>query len=362
MGSAALILIWILSRRANRRPHSVATVVLLMGTVLGFSAQSQMGSRRPGEESLKSQREEEVSKALSGRFEALLESGDRAVQETRTLLTDPGSPNLQEELSRIRRRWGVTALAVYDADGQPQGWVGVHRGRMPRAIRRAETPYAFGGGPLFRYLYFTATAPEGDGTAVAAILLQGNLPGGLEGSGFASQFRRETGFPIQILSPDRVEGPAVWDLLWAGDPLLSVSLEELEPGELWAPRVRFWVRAIGFLALLAWGVLATGGRGLWQNRLGASTSLLLLAFLLPAQKLWPGVGLTSPAQFLLPGPFTATLGQLLGVLVALGLLCALFPLKKVAGVGPFVGAAVISLAFPILEAVFREGPSPALLS
>ncbi|TFH66431.1 MAG: hypothetical protein E4G90_03605, partial [Gemmatimonadales bacterium] len=97
----------------------MATVVLLMGTVLGFSAQSQMGSRRPGEESLKSQREEEVSKALSGRFEALLESGDRAVQETRTLLTDPGSPNLQEELSRIRRRWGVTALAVYDADGQP---------------------------------------------------------------------------------------------------------------------------------------------------------------------------------------------------------------------------------------------------
>ncbi|MCJ7630090.1 MAG: hypothetical protein MUO50_17080, partial [Longimicrobiales bacterium] len=50
------------------------------------------------------------------------------------------------------------------------------------------------------------------------------------------------------------------------------------------------------------------------------------------------------------------------VLVALGLLCALFPLRKVPGVGPFVGAAVISSAFPILEAIFKEGPSPALLS
>ncbi|MFH1764945.1 MAG: ATP-binding protein [Gemmatimonadota bacterium] len=362
LGSAGFILTWILFRRSNQRTHTAAAVFLLMGTVLGFSAQSQMGSRRPGEANLRSQREEEVSKALSGRFEALLESGDRAVQETRNLLTDPAPQDLQEELSRIRRRWSVTALAVYESDGRLRGWVGVHRGQMPRAIRRAETPYAFGGGPLFRYLYFTATAPDGDETAVAAILLQGNLPGGLEGSGFASQFRRDTGFPIQILSPDRVEGPAVWDLLWAGQPLLSVSLEELEPGELWAPRVRFWVRVVGFLALLAWGVLATGGKGFWRHRAGASTSLLLMAFLLPAQKLWPGVVLTSPAQFLLPGPFPATLGQLLGVLVALALLCGLFPLKKVAWMGPIVGAATISLAFPILEAIFRQGPSPALLS
>ncbi len=154
----------------------------------------------------------------------------------------------------------------------------------------------------------------------------------------------------------------MWDLRWAGDPLLSVSLEELEPGELWAPRVRFWVRVVGLLGSPGLGSPGHGGKGLWRNRLGASTSLLLLAFLLPAQRLWPGVGLTSPAQFLLPGPFTATLGQLLGILVALGLLCALFPLKKVVGVGPFVGAAFLSLAFPILEAIFREGPSPALLS
>jgi two-component system nitrogen regulation sensor histidine kinase NtrY len=360
--SAGFILAWSLFHRRSRRLHSVAAVFLLVGTVLGFTAQSQLGNRQPGEESLRNRREERAAMDLERRFEALLDSGDRAVQETRALLADPGSRDLQEELDRIRRSWGVTALAVYDVNGQLRGWVGVHRGQMPRAIRRAETPYAFGGGPLFRYLYFTATAPDGAGTAVAAALLQANLPGGLEGSGFATRFRRETGFSIQILSPDRIESSAVLEVGWADEPLLGVSLEELEPEELWAPRVRFWVRTVGLFALLAWGLLAAGGRALPRHRFGASASLLLVALLIPAQQLWPGMGFTSPAQFLLPGPFRATLGQVLSFLVALGLLCGLFPLKKVAWVGPLVSAAFISVAFPLLEAVFRQGPSPALLS
>jgi len=360
--SAGFILAWTLLGKPGRRLHSVAAIFLLVGTLLGFFAQSQLGSDEPGGESLWSQREEEISSDLSRRFEAILDSGDRAVQETRALLTELGSRDLQEELSRIRRRWGVTALAVYDARGRPQGWVGVHRGRMPEAIRRAETPYAFAGGPLFRYLYFTATAPDGEGTAMAAILLQANLPGGLEGSGFASRFRRDTGVPIHILPPDRVRERAVLDLGWEDEPLLSVELEELGPEESWAPRVRYWVRIIGLFALLAWGLLVTGGRGLPRNGSGASASLLLVALLLPAHQLWPGAGLTSPAHFLLPGPFPGTLGQVLGVLVALGLLFGIFPLKKVARAGPFGSAAMIAVAFPILEAVFRQGPSPALLS
>jgi len=360
--SAGSILAWTLFGKPSRRLHSVAALFLLVGTLLGFFAQSQLGSPESGGESLWGQREEEVSSALSRRFETLLESGDRAVQEARGLLTDLGSRDLQRELSRIRQSWGATALAVYDAQGRPQGWVGVHRGRMPNSIRRAEASYAFGGGPLFRYLYFTATAPDGEGTAVAAILLQANLPGGLEGAGFVSEFRRDTGVPIRILPPDRVTGSVVWDLRWAGEPLLSVALEQLEPEELWAPRVRYWMRIIGLFLLLAWGLLVTGGKGLPRHGSGASISLLLVALLLPAQLLWPGVGLTSPAQFLLPGPFQGTLGQVVAFLVALGILCGLFPLKKVAWVGPFVSAAMITVAFPLLEAGFRRGPSPALLS
>jgi len=66
--SAGFILAWSLFHKPSRRLHSVAAVFLLVGTVLGFSAQSQLGSRQPGEESLRSQREEQVSRALSRRF------------------------------------------------------------------------------------------------------------------------------------------------------------------------------------------------------------------------------------------------------------------------------------------------------
>jgi len=329
---------------------------------LGFLGQGQLKSPEPGEASLSSQREEEASRILTARFEALLDSGDRAVQEVRSLLMEPGPRDLQEELSRIRRRWNVTALAVYDADGHPQGWVGVHRGQVPPAIRRAEAPYIFTSGPLFRYFYFTATAPEDGGTAVAAVLLQANLPGGLEGAGFAARFLQDTGIPIQILPPDRVTGTGVWDLRWGGEPLVSVKLEELDPEEFWGPKVRFWVRAIGLFALLAWGLLAIGGRGTPLHKLAAVTSLLLAALLLPAEQVWPGIALTSPAQFLLPGPLPGTLGQLLGILVALGVLCGLFPSRRLESVGPFLTAIAVGASFPLLGAYFGRGPSAALLS
>jgi signal transduction histidine kinase len=195
------------------------------------------------------------------------------------------------------------------------------------------------------------------------VLLQANLPVGLEGSGFASRFERDTGIPIQILPPARASAErAVLDLGWANDPLLSVEMSELEPKELWASRVRVWARAVGLFAILAWGLLAVGTRGFPGHRLGAGLSLLGVALLLPAHHLWLAVGLYSPAQFLLPGPFEVSLGQLLGVLVALGLLCGLFPLKRVAWAGAFSVSAALALTFPLLEAFVRRGPSAALLS
>jgi hypothetical protein len=168
---------------------------------------------------------------------------------------------------------------------------------------------------------------------VAAVLLQANLPAGLEGGGFVSRFRRDTGFPIRILPPERLTGPAVWDLSWAGEPLLSVSLDELGLQEFWVPRVRFWVRMMVLLAIATWILLVVGGKDLPGLRAGASTSLILMATLLPAREFWAGPQLTSPAQFLLPLPLGGTLGHLLGITLALGLLWGLFPLRR----RPWVG-------------------------
>jgi len=304
-----------------------------------------------------------VYDALSQRFEALLEAGDGAVQQTLSALTRDPPADLQGELSRIRHQRGITALAVYDPEGQLRAWVGVHRGQVPLEVRHAESRYSFAGGPLFRYLYFAEAAPDGAGTAVAAILLQANLPAGLEGSGFASRFRRDTGVPIRILPPERVSGQAVvWDLGWEGKPLLSVALEDLDPEEFLAPRVRFWVRVLSLAAVLAWGLLAVGGRGRPYYAPTTAASIILVSLLVPAERLWPGLGLTSPAQFLLPGPLEVTLGQMLNLLLAVVALCGMFPVKTVRWMGPVRSAVLVGGCFPLLEGFLRAGPSEALLS
>ena len=187
----------------------------------------------------------------------------------------------------------------------------------------------------------------------------------MEGGGFVSRFRRETGFPIRILSPDLSTeweaGSVDWDLRWGGERLLSVSLEELGPQDYWAPRIRFWVRAVTLTVLLAWGFMVLGGRGLPGHRVAAPVALLFAAILIPSSGLWPGGQLASPSQFLLP-PFGGNLGQLLEVLMALALLCGLFPLGGSGRVGPAMSAALVTLGFPVLDLWFKQAPSPALLS
>jgi two-component system, NtrC family, nitrogen regulation sensor histidine kinase NtrY len=362
LGPAASVLAWVVLRPSRRPVHGGAALALLVGTLAGFSAQRQVDGWGSSVGDPSSLREEQVSSALSRRFEVLLDSGDRAAREALALLESAVPEDVQRGLSRVRRRRGVTALALYDGGGGLKAWVGVHRGQVPRAIRTGETPYLFAGGPLFRYLYFTARDPDGGGTAVAAVLLQTNLPAGLEGGGFVSRFRRDTGYPIRILPPERVTGPAVWDLRWAGEPLLSVALDETGLQDYRAPRVRFWVRMMVLLAIATWILLVAGGRDLSGVRAGASASLLLVATLLPTPDLWPGPHLASPAQFLLPLPLGGTLGHLLGIALALGVLCGLFPPKRRPQLGPVATGAAVGLAFPLLDALIRLGPSPALLS
>ncbi len=360
--TAGFFLVWAVRYRVSKRLQTGAALLVLGGTVLGFGAQNQLWSSGRGREDPWTRRADQVSRALAERFETVLESGEGAVQDILSVV-EGGGPVRHDELSRIRRKWSVSALAVYDPEGLPLAWVGVHRGRVPGSIRRAETPYAFAGGPLFRYLYFTAPLPGPGGTAVAAVLLQANLPAGLEGSGLASRFERETGVPIQILPPHRVAPErAVLDLGWENDPLLSVEMAGLDPEAVRTPRARFWARSLGLFALLAWCLLAIGTKGLQGHRVGAGTALLALAVLIPAERVWPVLALSSPAQFLLPGPLQVSLGQLLTVLVALGVLSGLFPPRPRAWAGPRLAAIAVALMFPLLEGLVREGSSAALLA
>ena len=362
--SAAASLVWVLKGRPGQVLISAAALILLVGTIsgFGFHLQDRRTVQDPAATQLPS--EDRVKRALDRGLEDVLESGDRAMEEAVDLLADFEGTDLQESLSRIRRRKGVTALSVYDPEGSPVAWVGVHRGPVPLEIRRGEALYAFGGGPLFRYLYFTAPDPRGGGTVVAAVLLQTNLPAGLEEGGFAARFQRRTGVPIQILPPDRVEGPISGGLLLEGEPFLSVARGVVDPELQWRESVGFWVRGMALLSLLGWGLLVFGGKGIPGWTFGAGATLLALSLLLPVEGFWPGEGFTSPAHFLLP-VVGWPLGKLLGVLLAGGLLCSLLyrtPRWASGQTGALMGAVGVGVGFPTVGFLFRSSASPSLFS
>ncbi len=359
---SAGLLAWAIKGQPARPLLSASAILLLVGTILGFGLHLQNGPSDPtGPGSGSTVSQDRIASALTQRLYDLLDSGDRAIQETLDFLSDVASGDLQKELSRIRRRKGVTALVVYDSQGRPEAWVGVHRGPVPPEIRTAEASYAFGGGPLFRYLYFTAPAPRGGGTVVAAVLLQTNLPAGLEEGGFAARFERETGIPIQILPPDRVQGTTIVSLDWEDQSLLSVVPGALDPERLWGERIGLWVRLTALLGILIWVVLVLGGRGIPRWRVVGGATLLVLALILPVHGFWPGDGLTSPAHYFLP-LLGWPLGKLLGVLLAMALLCGLVPGYLVGKVGVVPGAVVVALAYPLLTSVYEMGASPSLFS
>lgn len=365
---AAGVLAWILWGRAERAVLAGTTLLLIFGALLGFSFHLRELSVNRVDREGPGALADRIDSILRRRFESILDAGDRAVQESLDLLASAGEEELQQGLSRIRRRKGVTALAVYDQQARPRAWVGVHRGPVPQEVRRADPRYAFSGGPLFRYLYFTARDPGTGGTVVAAILLQTNLPAGLEEAGFAARFEKETGVPIRILPPERAQGSVPWLASWEGEPFLYVEPGIVDPEDLWADRMGFWIRSFAFLAILTWVGLFIGGRGIpgWIP-LGGGI-LLILTLVLPVRGLWPGEGLASPGHFLVTG-LGWPLGRLLGVLLAFGLLLALGQLRR--GVllaregrdrSPLWGLLLVAAGYPLLDLLFRTSASDTLFS
>lgn len=360
----------VLAAGAGRRralPFRAGGLCLLLGTLAGFAASSAGGVRGAAWTDW-TRREEELSHVLSRRFDDLLRKGERAVEAASVLLAEGREGDLSRGLSRIRRGSRMAALAVYGPDGELRSWVGVHRGQVPPDVRRGERRYAFGGGPLFRYLYFTQRMPEREGTLVAAALLQAEVPGHWEGGGLAGEVQRETGVPVRIVPPDR---PAVWDLRWGGEPLLGVALGVEGMGDV--PGGGWGRRPVGALGLLAWGAFAVGTQGLPGAGGVATLSLVAGALLVPVRE---GVGLgevASPARFLLPGPLEGTLGRVLLVLGALLVAAGLGDARGRGGEtggsrgeeGQALGRGVwmalwVGVFFPLVASWFKGASSPDL--
>ncbi len=358
---AAGTLAWAVMGRKHRPLLSAAALVALLATLLGFTHHLRsLSPRDPGTDPDPLLAGGD-SVSLARRFEDLFTAGPLTVDRTLAVLADPSSDDLQTQLSRIRRGSGITALAAYDAQGRPRSWVGVHRGPVPQEIRRGDVSYAFGGGPLFRYLYFTGTDPRRGWTVVAAALLQTNFPGGLEEAGLAARFQRSTGIPIRILPPDRASGPVVWNVNLDDVSLLSVVPEELDAEETWARDRGRWVRGLALLAFLAWGLTLLGGKGLTGWGWGAGTTLLGLSFFFPDHGFWPGGVLSSPDHFLLP-LLGWSLGKYLVFLAGGVFLCGLLQGPSLREVPPWVRGGLVALGFPLADLLLRESATSLLFS
>jgi signal transduction histidine kinase len=199
---------------------------------------------------------------------------------------------------------------------------------------------------------------------VAAVLLQTNLPAGLEEQGFAARFQRQTGVPIQILPPDRAQGAILGGLLLEGEPFLSVIRGSVDPDVLWMRSVGLWIRGMALLALVGWGVLVLGGKGIRGWSTSAGTTLLGLALLLPVEGFWPGEAFSSPVHFLLP-VVDWPLGKLLGVLLAVGVLCTFLRRPSSRGLGSLsrlLGAVAVGAGFPLVDLLFRASASSSLFA
>jgi signal transduction histidine kinase len=261
--------------------------------------------------------EQHAASALNAALDGVVGEGEAAVRGVAQAVGagagTPAAAPLFRRLESVRRTTGVSAVAVFDARGAPIAWAGEHRGAIPRAVARGESRYVFHEGPLFRYVYFVQTLPQGR-TAAAAVLLDSSLPQGGDAPSFATRFARTHGATPVFTLPERALGPTIWD--WSTDrPILSVSFGTITQQNWWDRVVRRG--RLGTAA--AWlGALVLLSFGWYRSRMRApgvpvalGTASLLVA---PLGATLGADALFSPLQFVLPLPWDVPLGAFLFLL------------------------------------------------
>lgn len=343
---------------------AAGSVLSVLAVCAAFAGQASHDRLASGWEEWWAEREEQVAGELEGALSSLLRNADRAAVEVAASLPGP-APGVETLLRRARAATGVSALAVYDADGRLQAWEGVHLGPVPPGARAWRAPYAYHDGPLFGYLYSIAPVPETGGVVVAALLMRADLPATL-GAGpgdFSRRFRERVGEEIRITPADRAAGGAIWDLRWEGEVLFSV--EVLAPdrtARLASVRVT-WGRVVAGLGAAAWILLLLGSGGTRGDALGAAGVLAVGASLLPLGPLLGVPWLFAPVNFLLPGPWRVTLGRLLAMALAAVTVAGMLARS---GLGPpwgrVLGMALVAAGLPLVVGWLGRGVSPDFLA
>lgn len=363
---AAAVVGAVFTGAARGRWRAYAAAALISGLAAGFIAHSQLRRLPETWATRRERRETQVSAELRARLDALLTRGEEAVAQAAELGAQPSADTvaLFAALEAVRRRAGMSAVAIYDAGARLVAWAGDHRGPMPPAVERGEDRYVFAERPLFSYLYFTAPVRERGGTAVAAALMRASPlgPGAGAPTAFAAEMEALTGERLLISRAERAAGAAVWDLKYRGGTLLSVSLAEAAPAVRSRALRSLWSRVVAGAAGVAFVFLFVGWRRGREGEGWAPALVLLLAVaVLPFGALVGAERLFAPAWFLLPGPVGATLGRLLALAAASWVVLGAARAPRTRD-RPWVAALVVGAAFPLLLAVLRQGASVELLA
>jgi two-component system nitrogen regulation sensor histidine kinase NtrY len=344
---------------ARSRAGSLGLIVLVGGILAGFVAHRQIERIQTDWPGYWRAREEHVGESLNAELQEREKAAETAADTLAALAGRNAATDGQ--VAELRRRYGVSALALYDPSAALVSWDGSHRGAIPEEAKRGTRRYVFGDLPLFGYLYVTASAGTA-GTAVAAILLSTELPPSLsaDAGDFASRFRREVGEGIRIVK-DPPSGLGGWDLRLGDQTLFTVVLDQPR-AEVRVAEVRNrWRVRVGLLAVLSWVLLALGAPQGLAWGLTAAFTLVFLSGALPFQHLDALRSFFDTNRFSLPGPRLIPLGRLAAMVLGVVTVVAVFPRPK-ERIRPWVAGVIAAVGFALLLRIMVSGLTPGALS
>jgi signal transduction histidine kinase/HAMP domain-containing protein len=362
-GVGTLLWAWWAPGRAGR---VAAGAALAAAVSIGGAVQFRLHRIAEHWSEVRFQAEERAGAELRDGLDEVFDQGAAAVDGASAVAAraPAATVGLFRRLEEVRRRNQVTALAVYLADGSPLAWAGEHRGSVPDSVRAGLLDSSFSAGPLFGYVYFSRRMPGGH-VAVAAVLLDAHVAVGEGARPYAERFTRRFGVTPLITTPDRAQGPAVWD--WsAGDRKILSAVFATITQERWRDRVAARGRWAAGLALLiaalalatTWYRRRTGPAGIPVAAITASLVILSAGGALGAK------GVFSPVSFVLPLPGDVNLGQLLILLTgaAVWLLSRRRTPRPIAILPLVVRVAAAAGALVLALWLVRESAAPGILA
>ena len=314
--------------------------VLVLTVATGFMAHRQVDRMLADWDAYWGQREAQVGEILAFRLENRQRSAEEAADALAEKALDPTDQVDLDFVRDLRHRHGVSALALYDADGRLILWDGSHWGKVPESVQGGFLRHTYYDRPLFGYLYVTALTDDGR-VVMAADLLRADLPEALEAGveDFTSRFRADLGERVRVTQHDPGAREGVWDLALPDRRLMSVVVDRPEPDERAAEVMSRWRGRVGALALLGWVLLALGCPAWRPVAVGGALAWLAVAAALPWSEV---IGLEAGFDAPVPGlPWLdVSLGRWAVVALSLATLVGALPMPKRRLASGIVGAGV----------------------